>query len=129
MIKDLTREETVAAFKAADIFLFTSRVECSPLVLFESIAGKTPFLTTDVGNASEIINCTKGGILLPTRIDKSGYSHALINESAKVLIESYNNRIKLSLMGRTGYKNWLKKFTWEKITKDYEKVYLSLLKS
>lgn len=129
LLKDLTREETVAAFKSADIFLFTSKVECSPIVLFESIAAKTPFLTTDVGNAKEIIGWTKGGILLPTRINKSGYSLALINESAKILKECYKNRNKLSLMARAGHAAWLERFTWEKITKEYERVYLSLLKA
>lgn len=129
LIKDLTRKQTVAAFKAADIFLFTSRVECSPIVLFESIAAKTPFLTTDVGNAKEIIGWTKGGKILPTRIDKFGYSHALINKSASILKNYYDNRKRLSLMAKTGYRAWLKYFTWEKIAKQYEKIYLSLLKS
>lgn len=127
LIEDLEREETVAAFKAADIFLFTSRIECSPIVLFESIAAKTPFLTTNVGNSREIIKWTKGGKLLPTRITRFGYSQALINESAKILKYYYNNRSKLSLMGKAGFQAWLKKFTWEKITREYEKVYQSLL--
>jgi glycosyltransferase involved in cell wall biosynthesis len=129
LIKDLTREETVAAFKAADIFLFTSQVECSPIVLFESIAAKIPFLTTDVGNAKEIIKWTKGGILLPTKVNKLGYSKAQVSESAKILKSCYHNPKKLSLMAKAGHKAWLKKFTWEKIIKEYEKVYLSLLKS
>jgi len=128
LIKDLTREETVAAFKAADIFLFTSRVECSPIVLFESLAAKTPFLTTDVGNAREIIKWTKGGKLLPTHINRFGYSRAIVNKSARILESCYNNRPKLSLMGKVGHRAWLKKFTWEKISKEYEKVYQSLLK-
>jgi glycosyltransferase involved in cell wall biosynthesis len=55
MITSLSRIETLAAYHQADLFLFPSNIECSPLVLFESIASKTPFLTTDVGNAKEII--------------------------------------------------------------------------
>lgn len=127
LIKDLTRVQTVAAFKTADIFLFTSRVECSPLVLFESMAAKTPFLTTDVGNTKEIIEWTKGGRLLPTRINRLGYSRAQVTQSAKILEDCYRNRSQLSLMGKLGYKAWLKKFTWEKIAKEYESLYKTLV--
>ncbi len=66
IVKSLNREETVAAYKEADLFLFPSSIECSPIVLFECMASKTPFLTTDVGNAKEIIEWSGGGILLPT---------------------------------------------------------------
>jgi glycosyltransferase involved in cell wall biosynthesis len=129
LIEDLTRKETVAAFKSANLFLFTSKVECSPLVLFECLAGKTPFLSTDVGNAKEIVGWTKGGILLPTKINKLGYSSVQIDGSIKVLKDCYDNRKKLCSTAKAGHKNWQKKFTWEKITKQYEKVYFSLLKS
>lgn len=129
LIKDLTREQTITAFKAADIFLFTSRIECSPIVLFESIASKTPFLTVDVGNAKEIIKWTKGGRLLPTHINRFGYSRAKVSPSAKILEDCYRNQVQLSLMGKRGYRAWLKNFTWQVIAKEYEKVYQSLLKA
>lgn len=129
LIKDLNREQTVAAFKAANVFLFTSKIECSPLVLFESLAAKTPFLTVDVGNAKEIIKWTKGGYLLPTRFSRFGYSQAKITPSAKILEDYYHHRSQLSLMGKRGYRAWLKNFTWEVVTKEYEKVYQSLLKA
>ncbi|HWY37015.1 MAG TPA: glycosyltransferase family 4 protein, partial [Bacteroidia bacterium] len=48
------RETTVAAYKQANLFLFPSNIECSPIVLFEAMAAKTPFLVTNVGNSSEI---------------------------------------------------------------------------
>lgn len=117
MIEDLTREETVASFKAANVFLFTSQVECSPLVLFESLAGKTPFLTFDVGNAREIIKWTKGGKLLPKDI----------NKAAALLKKYYHRPSQLSKMGGAGHSTWKKKFTWEKIAKQYEALYHNLI--
>lgn len=126
LIKDITREQTVAAFKTADIFLFTSRIECSPIVIFESIAAKTPFLTCNVGNAKEIIEWTKGGRLLPTHINRQGYSRAKVIQSARILKNCYRNRSRLFLMGDLGHKAWLKNFTWEKIAKKYERLYKSL---
>lgn len=127
LIKDLTREQTIAAFKTADLFLFPSRIECSPLVLFESMASKTPFLTTDVGNAKEIVGWSKSGILLPTEINKKGYSRAKVNESADILKKIFKNSDKRKLMARRGFNTWKKKFTWEKITKQYEVLYYNLI--
>ena len=34
IVTALSRKETVAAYKEADLFLFPSNIECSPLVLF-----------------------------------------------------------------------------------------------
>src|SRR3990170_6486402 len=64
IITSLSRKETITAYRQSDLFLFPSNIECSPLVLFESAAAKLPFLTTDVGNAREIIKWTNGGKLL-----------------------------------------------------------------
>ncbi len=88
IITDLTREETVAAYKSANLFLFPSNIECSPIVLFECMASHLPFLTTDVGNSKEIIEWSNGGEILPTNIGKDGYSRADIEPSAKKLDET-----------------------------------------
>ena len=74
-VADLDRESIVAAHHAADLFLFPSNVECSPLVLFEAAATRTPFLATDVGNVAEIARWTGGGEVLPTTFETSGLAH------------------------------------------------------
>ena len=51
LLLDLPRKDVVAAYHAADLFVFGSQVECSPLVLFEAMASKTPFITVACGNA------------------------------------------------------------------------------
>jgi len=127
IVTSLPRSHTVAAYKAADLFLFPSNIECSPIVLFECLASKTPFLTTDVGNAKEIINWSGGGILLPTRKDERGYSFAKVDQSARILEDIYHDLGKRELMRRSGFSVWQKKFTWEKIAQEYEKLYKSLL--
>ena len=122
------RQYTVSTFQQADLFLFPSNLECSPIVLFECMASKTPFLTTDVGNAKEIIKWSDGaGILLPTRKDESGQSHAVIEKSVRILEDCYNNPPKLKEMGARGFNKWRKRFTWERIAREYEKLYMSLL--
>jgi len=127
IITSLTRSETINAYRQADLVLFPSLIECSPLVLFEAMASKTPFLVTNVGNSKEIIKWSNSGLLLPTTIDNQGFSYAKINQSAMVLENIYNNKHQRKIMAESGYKAWKKQFTWEKITKRYEKLYQTLL--
>ncbi len=124
----LKREQTVAAYKKANMFLFPSNVECSPIVLFECAASKLPFLSTDVGNSAEIASWTKGGEIMPTIKDDKGFSHADINASAKALNELYSNHSKRKTMAEDSFKIWQEKYSWEVIAKDYETMYLNLLK-
>lgn len=127
ILASLSRKGTISSYRQADLFLFPSIIECSPLVLFESMASKTPFLATDVGNAKEIIKWSNSGILLPTKIDEHGYSHAKIKKSAKVLADIYNQSKRRKEMAEDGFKAWKKRFTWNKITEQYENMYKDLL--
>lgn len=122
------RETTLAAYKQADLFLFPSNIECSPIVLFEAMAAKTPFLVTDVGNSSEIVDWSQSGLVLPTTIDQNRFSHAKISESAEMLNKIYSDKTKREKMAEEGYKNWLESFTWQKIAQRYEELYKDLLK-
>lgn len=123
----LSREETLGAYRQADLFLFPSNIECSPLVLFECMASRTPFLTTDVGNAKEIISWSKSGILLPTISDSDGYSQPIIDESARLLEMIYGQTKERKAMADLGYSAWKRKFRWETIAKSYENVYVDLM--
>lgn len=124
----LKREQTVAAYKQSNLFLFPSNIECSPIVLFECAASKLPFLSTDVGNSVEIASWTKGGEIMPTTKDEKGFSHADIDASAKALNELYDNHNKRKKLAEESFKIWQKKYSWEVIAKDYETMYLNLLK-
>lgn len=128
LILDIPREQTVAAYKTADLFLFTSNIECSPIVLFEAMAGKTPYLSTDVGNAKEISKWSNSGRIIPTAHDRDGMGHANISEGVKMLENIYQNQSLRRDMADRGYQAWKEKFTWEGITKQYEMLYLDLLK-
>ena len=123
LVKDISRIQTVAAYKSADLFLFPSNIEASPLVLFEAMAAKIPFLTADVGNSAEIIKWSAGGELLPTDKDDAGFSHVRIAESARSLEALYNSQQKRNALAKNGHAAWKKKFTWETIAKEYESIY------
>lgn len=53
IISGKNRAEVLSAYKNADLFLFGSRVECAPLVMYESFASKVPFITRPVGNVAD----------------------------------------------------------------------------
>jgi glycosyltransferase involved in cell wall biosynthesis len=119
---DLPREKVVDAFFEADLFVFASKVEYSPLVLFESAAAGTPFLTVPAGNAGEIVRWTGGGWLCPADVDERGY----IKVSPTVLAWEIEKGIRfpdhLRELGAAGRQAWSDRFTWTKIAKAYERV-------
>lgn len=125
----LTRAETVSAFRESNLFLFPSHLECSPIVLFECMAAKIPFLVTDVGNSKEIIEWSGSGILLPTIKNKIDYGYSIpkIKESARILKEISKNSILREKMAKSGFDAWINNFSWEKIAERYEKLYFHLI--
>jgi len=123
---DPIREDVVAALQDADLFIFGSNIEYSPLVLFEALASKTPFVSLECGNASEIVSWSGGGVLAPTVNNEDGFVDGDPKEFAKAissLLSDDSLRIK---MAERGYQSWVERFTWEKITLQYEKLYKSL---
>lgn len=126
IVTELNRKETVDAYKAADLFIFPSNIECSPIVLFECMAAGIPFLSSEVGNAAQIAKWGGNGIILPTEKDSIGWSKILIDESAQVLKQAAADRKKLKSMGEAGHAAWKKQFTWQKVAEQYEKLYLNL---
>jgi len=122
IITNLKRDDLIQCFLNADLFVFASNVEYSPLVLFESVAAGLPFLSVPVGNTIEIADWTQGGIICPAPSDKNG--RTIVNH--KVLAEKMSSLLKdemlLKILSKDGRKNWKKKFTWEHISLEYEKV-------
>jgi O-antigen/teichoic acid export membrane protein/glycosyltransferase involved in cell wall biosynthesis len=126
----LDRERTIAIFKEADLLLFPSWVECSPLVLFEAAASRTPFLVTDVGNAREIIGWTGGGEILPgTRLNDHEKSIiADTNGGAEKLNRLWFDSDRRQSMASSAHTAWRRDFTWERIAGLYEELYERLVK-
>lgn len=123
----LGRKELINTYKQADIFLFPSNIECSPVVIFEAMASKTPFLVSNVGNANEIVNISNAGYILPSKIDKNGYAKINIKDSAILLNRLIKNEHLIKTLGENGKKTWLGMFTWENIVSKYEQLYYKLL--
>ena len=126
LLLDPPRSEVVAAYQAADLVVFPSNLEYSPLVLFEAMAAGVPYLSSDCGNAAEITQWGGGGEMLETlplagdsvRVDPLILARAI----ERLLADPARRRA----LGQTGQSAWRQGFTWEKIALRYEALYQEL---
>ncbi|MCL5961442.1 MAG: glycosyltransferase family 4 protein [Chloroflexi bacterium] len=123
MLLDPPRPEVVAAYQAADLFVFGSNVECSPLVLFESMASKTAFITSACGNAEEIVEWSNGGVVVPTFRRPDGSVEADPDEMVQAIEKLIGNSEQRRQLGEAGHSAWQERFTWEKVAGEYERLY------
>jgi glycosyltransferase involved in cell wall biosynthesis len=124
LIVDLSRADVVNLYKAANLFISASHVEYSPLVLFESAASGTPFISSDAGNSQEIADWTGAGVVLPkVRKNSSEVSVVrLVHELENML----SDRERLRNMGESARTSiWSKGFTWDQIVQHYQKLLVS----
>jgi glycosyltransferase involved in cell wall biosynthesis len=95
---------------AADLFLFTSRVECAPLVILEAMAAATPWVSYDVGNVSEL----QGGIVATDRRE-------LVKAAQAILAGAHPE------LGEQGRAAWQARHRWEEIVPRYEAAFAEVL--
>jgi glycosyltransferase involved in cell wall biosynthesis len=122
ILTDLERRDLIQAYLAADLFVFASRIEYSPLVLFEAAAAGTPFLTGPVGNADEIVRWTGGGILCEASKDDRGYTRVDPGTLADAMARCMKDRERLSRLGATARERWRRCFTWKIVAGYYEDI-------
>lgn len=119
---DLKREELIPLFFNADLFLFASHVEYSPLVIFECLAAGLPFLSIPVGNVDEIVKWSGGGVLCTGHQSREGFSsvdpRVFAGEMQKLSLDQ-DKRTELSASGRQA---WLDNFTWKVIADRIEQL-------
>lgn len=106
----ISREDTVAAFRSSDLFLFGSHIEASPLVIIEAKAARLPFISTDCGNVRE----WKGGIVCaPDKM--AAEANRLLDDGAR-----------RKQLADEGWQEWKSRLTWEAVTDQWEDLYLRL---
>ena len=123
LCRTLPRSEVIEAFFAADLFLFPSLIECSPLVLFESAAAGTPFIATDVGNSREIADWTGAGVIAPGRLHETGFTFVDVAKAARLVEQLFHDPERRRAMGQRGRKAVLERYTWDRIVEQYEALY------
>ncbi len=122
VVTDMPRPELVQAYMNADLFVFASHIEYSPLVLFEAAAAGTAFLSAQVGNAHEIAEWTGAGMIGPSLIDHKGYTRIDSKPFAELWVHLSNDGTTRGELGRNGKRNWAARFTWQHIAQQYENV-------
>lgn len=122
LLTNLSRPDVVQAFMAADLFVFASIVEYSPLVLFEAAAAGTPFLSVPVGNAEEIARWTGGGVICPAAKDERGYTRVDPSVLAREMERCMGDPDMLARIGAAGKERWRRMFTWQAIAPQYESI-------
>jgi L-malate glycosyltransferase len=113
MFENLPRRDVVSAYIDADIFILGSQVECSPLVMFESFASKTLFVTTNCGNVNDYSD-------IVCLVENESEAVSVVNKYLKDK-QQFQERIE------RGYHLFKTSLNWKAVSEQYEQLYLSLL--
>lgn len=106
------RDHVVAAYQAADIFLFGSFIEAFPLVILEAMGSRLPFVAFPAGNIAELA----GGVVVNSTGEMAGRT--------EWLLASQDERRRL---GEEGHAAQRSRYDWDKIVPQYESLYRRLL--
>lgn len=113
------RDDISSILAATDIFVLPSLFEGLPNVILEAMASGLPVVATDVGGIPEVVENGKSGILIKPK-DYPGLADTILD-----LLEKEDLRI---TMGRRGREIVEEKFNFERMLRDYDNLYLGLLK-
>jgi len=107
------QDRVIDYYYSSDVFILPSLHEGFPITLLEAWAAELPVIVTNVGGISSIC-VNKENVLMISPRDPKKISEAMIT-----LIKDQNLRRKL---GKNGRELVEKKYNWEKITKEVEKI-------
>jgi len=117
---NLERPKLIQLFFEADLFLFASHVEYSPLVIFECLASGLPFISTAVGNVDEIVQWSNGGVICNSIKTKNGNSHVDPKILSSEITALSTNREQMHQLSINGRLSWKERFTYEVIANQIE---------
>ena len=129
IICNLNRQDLIQAFLNADVFVFASHIEYSPLVLFEACASGLPFLTVPVGNAREIVSWTGGGVICEAHEDERGLVKVDPHKLAESISDLLWDRALLQKLSQSGLQSSMDRFNWAKLVTEYVTLFEQLCKA
>ena len=115
ILNNINKIDTLAAYNECDYFIHGSNFECSPLVLFETLAAGKIYLGLEVGNVKEILN----------KIEIGYCNKKLNNITNKLDYYISNNYHKSEIIKKKILKKFSKNFNWKNLLKEYQKIYLN----
>jgi glycosyltransferase involved in cell wall biosynthesis len=114
ILNNISTKDTLSAYNECDYFIHGSRIECSPLVMFETFAVGKIYLGTDVGNVKEILK--KKGL---------GYCSNVLNNITNRLDYYISKNLHHNKINKKKIKIFhSKNFDWNILLKKYKKIYL-----
>ncbi len=113
LVDGAERNDVVALYREADLFLFGSQVECAPLVMYESFASLTPFITTPVGNVRDYQDIVT--IILTPK------------EMAHKANTFLDNKVERDNVAKRAFEIWQHDHTWGNIAEMYERLFKKLI--
>ena len=116
----LKRKSYIRYLISSDIVVVPSIFnEANGIVAMEGMAAKKPVVVSNSGGLPEIVKKSKGGLIF-----KKG-NYLDLKKKIKILLSDQSLRNKL---GKKGY-NWVKNWTWKKVARLTEKVYVSKIET
>lgn len=112
VLAGLPVEEINKAYCAADIVICPSKVEVLPLVLLEAMASGTPFISTNIGAASEL----PGGAIVENEFEMS--------KAMSELLLSKSIRQELSKKGLEAFRST---YNWPSVIEQYDQLIKRLI--
>jgi glycosyltransferase involved in cell wall biosynthesis len=106
----IPRSEVVSAFQEADLVVSTSKWEANSLVLLESMAAGTPWVSFDIGAARQNV----GGVVAEN-----------LDEMADAISELLRDPDRRKALGNIGRARIAAKHDWDRIVDQYEQLYES----
>lgn len=118
LLGNLKHDELVNVYQKATMFLFLSYYEGFPTVVLEAMSSGLPVLVSDIEAHKNFIENGKNGIL----VEKGSSKDAA--EKIQILLNDDDLKSKLGTNARKTVEN---KFTWDKISHKFEKIYKDLI--
>lgn len=114
LMKNIPRDHVVGFLQQSNCFVFTSEKEVAPLVLLESMACSLPWISTNVGNASDL----KGGISIASIKDRRFHS-VFDNRVIGMFVDGIQNLWNTPKIGEDGRLQIENDLNWDKILPNY----------
>ena len=111
---DVPRRHVVSAIKEADLVIITSSREASPIVVLESMAAGTPWVSFDVGCVRE----NAGGTVVSS-----------VEEMVDVAVDLLGDKRLRQELGRLGRSRVVEKQNWANIAGEYEDYYREIFEN
>ena len=112
-LEKLDRDAIQAAYRAADLFVLTSKGETQPLVILDAMARGKPFLATDVGCVADL----PGGLVVRTEAQLSRAMRELCLDATR-----------REALGRVGLEACRTSYNWPSVVDACERLFQRLVR-